>query len=155
MVRIGVISDTHGKFHPAIPEHFAGVERILHAGDIGQRDVLVRLEQIAPVLAVTGNVDWGGPLDREYPRTQRLSVEACTLYMTHIGGKPEELRGRLPLPTPTVYICGHSHIARVEWYDGVLFLNPGAAGAPRFGRQPSLALLTIEQATATTELIWL
>lgn len=149
----GVLADTHGRLHPTIPQHFAAVDQILHAGDIGSDDILPRLESIAPVLAVTGNVDWGGPLDRTIPRVQRIKLDGCAIYMTHIGGKPGELRGRLPDPKPDVYICGHSHIALIERHDGVLFLNPGSAGAPRFGRQPSIALLRIEKGRAEAELI--
>lgn len=152
---IGVISDTHGKFHPAIPAHFAGVEHILHAGDIGKSEILVQLAAIAPVLAVTGNVDWGGPLDRRHPRVQQVKLGGCTIYMTHIGGRPDEMQQRLPTPRPDVYICGHSHIALLERRDDVLYLNPGSAGAPRFGRPPSLARLAIHDGRAEAELIWL
>ncbi len=150
---IGVISDTHGVFHPAINSHFAGVDQILHAGDIGKQAIITQLEAIAPVVAVTGNVDWGSPLDRLYPRIQRLEVDGCIIYMTHIGGLPNEVAGRLPEPTPDVYICGHSHIPLLERRDDVLFLNPGSAGPPRFGRQPSVARLSIEGGVATAEII--
>lgn len=151
---IGVISDTHGRFHPTIPEHFAGVDLILHAGDIGPRAIVEQLEAIAPVLAVTGNVDWGGPLDRLYPRVQQIELAGHMIYMTHIGGKPSDLRGRLPEPKPAVYICGHSHITLLERDDDVLFLNPGSAGAARFGRRPSLARLTLAD-EISAELVWL
>jgi hypothetical protein len=154
-MRIGVISDTHGVFHPAVPAHFAGVAQILHAGDIGRAEIIQQLEAIAPVVAVTGNVDWGGPLDRQIPRIQRLELEGCSIYMTHIGGTPNELQGRLPTPRPDVYICGHSHIPLLQQQQGVLFLNPGSAGPPRFGRKPSLAILTIEGGTATAEIMML
>jgi hypothetical protein len=153
-MQIGVISDTHGTFNPAIRTHFAGVELILHAGDIGPRGIITQLEEIAPVLAVTGNVDWGGPLDQLYPRVQQIELAGRLIYMTHIGGKPSELRGRLPEPKPAVYICGHSHIALLERDDDVLFLNPGSAGAPRFGRRPSLARLTLAD-EISAELTWL
>jgi putative phosphoesterase len=152
-MQIGVISDTHGVFHPAIPVHFAGVTQILHAGDIGRAEIIRQLESIAPVLAVTGNVDWGGPLDREHPRVQRLEIEGCAIYMTHIGGTPDELHDRLPTPRPHVYICGHSHIPLLQHRSEVLFLNPGSAGPPRFGRKPSLSILTIEAGVASAELI--
>ena len=154
-MRIGVISDTHGTFHPAIPEHFAGVKQIWHAGDIGKAEIIQQLAAIAPVVAVTGNVDWGGPLDRHYPRVQRLEIEGCAIYMTHIGGTPNQLEGRLPTPRPNVYICVHSHIPLLQRYNEVLFLNPGSAGPPRFGRKPSLAILTIEGGAASAELITL
>jgi putative phosphoesterase len=152
---IGVISDTHGRFHPAIRQHFVPVEHILHAGDIGNAQVLDQLATIAPVTAVTGNVDWGGPLDRQHPRTQQLTLADCAIYMTHIGGRPSDLLRTLPQPKPHVYIFGHSHIALLEQHGDVLFLNPGSAGPARFGRQPSLALLTIEDGTPQAEIIWL
>ena len=152
---IGVISDTHGRFHPAIPTHFAGVEHILHAGDIGKVQVMAQLAALAPVTAVTGNVDWGGPLDRDYQRVEQITLGSCRIYMTHIGGRPAKLNQSLPTPTPQVYIFGHSHIALVEELNGVLFLNPGSAGPARFGKQPSLALLTIEDGRPRAEIIWL
>lgn len=142
-MRIGVISDTHGYLDPRVTGHFAGVEHIVHAGDIGAAYVLDRLAAIAPVTAVTGNVDWGGPLDREYRRGARLNLAGYSLYITHIGDHPAELAKRLPVPRPHVYIYGHSHIPALERLDGVLFLNSGAAGKPRFGRQPSIALLEL------------
>ncbi len=150
---IGVISDTHGRFHPAIPTHFAGVEYILHAGDIGKAQVIAQLAALAPVTAVTGNVDWGGPLDREYRRIEQITLADCTIYMTHIGGRPVKVIPTLPTPTPRVYIFGHSHVALVEERDGVLFLNPGSAGPARFGKQPSLALLTIEDGQPRAEIV--
>ncbi len=150
---IGVISDTHGRFHPAIPTHFVGVEHILHAGDIGSARVIEQLAVLARVTAVTGNVDWGGPLDRDYERVEQVTLGGCTIYMTHIGGKPSKLVRALPPPTPQVYIFGHSHIALVEELNGVLFLNPGSAGPARFGKQPSLALLTIEDEQPRAEII--
>ncbi len=152
---IGVISDTHNVFHPAVPQHFAGVQQILHAGDIGSAAILAQLEQIAPVTVVTGNIDWGGPLDQQYPRIQRLDMAGCAIYMTHIGGLPDVMITRLPEPRPSVYICGHSHIPIIEQKDDVLFLNPGSAGPSRFGRRPSLALLTLEKGIASAELILL
>jgi uncharacterized protein len=140
-MRVWVISDTHGYFNPKIPELFAGVEHIIHAGDVGNPDVLQRLRALAPVTAVTGNVDWGGPLDRELRRNVMVELGGCRIFVTHIGDEPSRLVERLPEPRPQVYIYGHSHIAHLETRDGVLFLNPGAAGRPRFGRGASLALL--------------
>ncbi|WP_043097244.1 metallophosphoesterase family protein [Kallotenue papyrolyticum] len=150
---IGVLSDTHGRFNPAIARHFAGVERIIHAGDIGNEAVLERLKAIAPVTAVTGNVDWGSSLDRQLPRSARLELEGCRIYVTHIGGTPTRLLEHLPEPRPNVYIFGHTHQALLEEHDGVLFLNPGSAGAPRFGLPASLALLRITQGRATAEIV--
>ena len=142
-MRVGVISDTHGFFDPRVARHFSAVDHIIHAGDIGSAAVLTRLADFAPVTAVTGNVDWGGPLDGAYRRVERLALGGHGIYVTHIGGKPAALAARLPDPPPDIYIFGHSHIPLVERHGGVLFLNPGAAGKPRFGRQPSLALLEL------------
>jgi uncharacterized protein len=140
-MRVGVISDTHGYFNPRIPELFAGVDHIIHAGDVGNVAVLQRLRDLAPVTAVTGNVDWGGPLDRELPWSAMLELGGCRIFVTHIGDEPSRLVDRLPEPRPQVYIYGHSHIAHLETHGGVIFLNPGAAGKPRFGKGASLALL--------------
>jgi putative phosphoesterase len=142
-MRIGVISDTHGHFNPRVMAHFAGVDHIIHGGDIGNQSIIDRLRSIAPVTAVTGNVDWGGPLDREYRRVQRIELAGYSIYVTHIGEAPAKLLRRLPEPRPDIYIYGHSHIALVERLENILFLNPGAAGQPRFGRGPSIALLEL------------
>jgi putative phosphoesterase len=142
-MQIGVISDTHGYFDPRITRHFTGVDHIIHAGDIGNSTIVARLGALAPVTAVTGNVDWGGPLDRDYRRSEWLELNGCRIFVTHIGGKPIELTTHLPEPRPDIFIYGHSHIPALEQHGGVLFLNPGAAGKPRFGRQPSLALLEL------------
>ena len=142
-MRIGVISDTHGFFDPRIVRHFDGVARIIHAGDIGGEAILGRLGELAPVTAVTGNVDWGGPLDRRVRRFEQIELAGCRVNVTHIGDAPARLAQWLRDPRPHVYIYGHSHIPLLEQREGVLFLNPGAAGKPRFGRRPSLALLEL------------
>jgi putative phosphoesterase len=149
-MRIGVLSDTHGFFDPRIVRHFTGVDHIIHAGDIGSPVIIARLAALAPVTAVTGNIDWGGPLDRDYRRSERLELSGYQIFVTHIGGKPVELATNLPEPRPDIYIYGHSHIPALQHHAGVLFLNPGAAGKPRFGRQPSLALLDLgDEASAS------
>jgi len=155
MTRVGVVADTHGRFDPRLREHFNGVEHILHAGDVGNEQVLTQLASIAPLTAVTGNVDWGGPLDRRLPRTVRLELAGVPIWITHIGDDPERLVQHLPSPRPRVFIYGHSHIALISELDGVLFLNPGSAGAPRFGRRPSCALLHLDNGRVEAELIWL
>jgi uncharacterized protein len=145
---VGVISDTHGFFDPRVVQHFAGVEQIIHAGDIGGQAILDRLRDLAPVTAVTGNVDWGGPLDRQVRRVEQLELGGFRIFVTHIGDAPQQLARRLPEPRPQVFIYGHSHIPLVEQREGVLFLNPGSAGKPRFGRRPSLALLELGEQPA-------
>lgn len=137
-MHIGVLSDTHGYFHPELSTFLRGVDLILHAGDIGTPDVLDQLEALAPVRAVWGNVD-GQNIRRRVPEDQRFEVEGLSFWMTHIGGKPGRWDKRVgPLlrrDPPHVFICGHSHILRIERVPslgGMLFMNPGAAGRQGF-----------------------
>jgi putative phosphoesterase len=152
---IGVLSDTHGTLHPRLLDAFreAGVERILHAGDVGNASVLRELEAVAPTLAVKGNIDTRGEMVK-LPEEVRFTAEGVEIYMTHIGGKPAHWLPRLPLPKPHVAICGHSHIPLLQALGGVLFLNPGAAGTrPRFGRKLTAALLHLGTGSARAEMI--
>lgn len=143
---IGVISDTHGHLDPRAPVALRGAAQILHAGDIGDQAILDSLAAIGPVTAVRGNSDAGTPLARRYPAMRWIELEGVRIYMTHIGGRPADLARALPddpALRPDVYIFGHSHVALLEKRDGVLFLNPGAAGRPRFGGGLSVALLQV------------
>jgi len=152
-MRIGVISDTHGYLDPRAVVALQGVARILHAGDIGSPAIIDALEAIAPVDAVQGNVDLGTLLARRYPASRQMLVEDVLIHMTHIGGQPTELVHALPQPKPNVYIFGHSHVALLETLSGVLFLNPGAAGRPRFGGELSVAILDVEAGRATARIV--
>jgi putative phosphoesterase len=152
-MRIGVISDTHGFLDPRATLALRGVAMILHAGDIGTADIVEQLEAIAPVSAVYGNVDAGSPLARRYPPTLRIEHEGVRIHMTHVGGRPSDLARHLPTPRPDVFIFGHSHVALRETIDGVLYLNPGAAGRPRFGGGLSVALLDVKSGRATAEIV--
>ncbi len=152
---IGVVSDTHGTLHPRLLPILreAGVELILHAGDVGAYEVIGKLSGVAAVLAVRGNVDGNGRA-AELPEDLSATWEGVDIYMTHIGGKPRVWLPRLPNPKPRVAICGHSHIALLEEVDGVLFLNPGSAGTrPRFGGTLSVALLTLSDGEASAEIV--
>jgi uncharacterized protein len=154
---IGVLSDTHGTLHPRVVPLFreAQVEMILHAGDVGTYGIITELSNLAPVKAVFGNVDVQGNVAL-LPGEISLEVEGVSLYMTHVGGKPEAWHRRLPRPRPGVAICGHSHIPLLEEREGTLFLNPGAAGTRRrFNIPPSVALLRIEYGTSSAEIIGL
>lgn len=154
-MRIGVIADTHGRIDPRALTALRGVAHILHAGDIGALHVLTTLEALAPVTAVAGNVDAGTALGRRYPEVQQLEFAGVTIYMTHIGAQPAHLAAHLPDPCPDVYIFGHSHIPVLETHAGVLFLNPGAAGQPRFGQGLSVALLELAEGRAVGRIMML
>jgi putative phosphoesterase len=152
-MRIGVISDTHGYLDPRAAAALRGVARILHAGDIGSPAIVDALEAIAPLDAVHGNVDAGTPLARRFPARQQIRIEDVLIHLTHIGGRPAALAQALPQPKPDVYIFGHSHAALLETRDGVLFLNPGAAGRPRFGGGLSIALLDVVAGRAEAQIV--
>lgn len=155
-MRIGVISDTHGHLAEAALAALSGVELILHAGDIGGQAIVDALAGIAPLIAVHGNTDLGTPMGRAYPATQRLEREGVRITMTHIGGRPADLARALPadpLVRPHVFIFGHTHVALLEERDGVLFLNPGAAGRPRFGGGLSVATLDVAAGRARAAIV--
>lgn len=147
MQRICIVSDTHGKFDSRIEQLFVGAARILHAGDIGraQPPIIERLSAIAPVTAVTGNVDWNTALDI-YPINTTIELQGIRIMIQHIGDIPKRWHRQLPQPLPHVVICGHSHIALIEEYQGVLFINPGSASQPR-GQisEPTVAFLDIQE----------
>jgi putative phosphoesterase len=137
-MEIGILSDTHGFFHPGLPDELAGVDLILHAGDVGDISILDALRTIAPVRAVYGNVD-GWDVRAEAPEFDSLDAGGVRFTMTHIAGRPGRWqRGvgrRLAEDTPDVFVCGHSHILRIERVaalDNMLFVNPGAAGRQGF-----------------------
>ncbi len=147
--RIGVVSDTHGLLRGQVREAFAGVELILHAGDVGKPEVLAELGSIAPVLAVRGNVDrgeWANAL----PETQVTEIGGVWVYMLH------DL-GRLDIEPAArgfgVVIYGHSHRAKLERKQGVLYLNPGAAGPRRFSLPVSVGLLEVEGGKAGARIV--
>jgi putative phosphoesterase len=147
--RIGVISDTHGLMRPEALAALAGVELILHAGDVGAAEVLSALGGIAPVIAVRGNVDWE-TWASNLPETQATQVDGVWIYMLHD-------RQRLDLDPAgggfSAVISGHSHRATVETKAGVLYLNPGAAGPRRFTLPVTLAILEIEDGAIRPQLI--
>ena len=145
-IRIGVIADTHGLFDPAIRLHFKGVDRILHAGDIGDRSVIEQLGQIAPVTAVSGNVD--SYEQSGFPSEVVIELAGRRIAIRHIlyeGGKlTKEGRAFLECEQPDICIFGHTHQPRMEWLGQTLLFNPGSAGPRRFTLPRGLGILTIE-----------
>jgi len=154
-VVVGLISDTHGQFRPQVTAAFAGVDLIVHAGDVGGPSVLAALRAIAPVNAVSGNVD--DRHDPNLPRTLSLPIGALTLHVSHgdeIGSpKPELLLAHY---AADIIVYGHTHRAlMVRSDDGRLVVNPGAAGPRRFNLAPSVAILTVEGREARLEFVTL
>ena len=146
-MRIGLISDTHGLLRPQALGALAGVERIIHAGDIGNAAVLEALAAIAPVDVVRGNNDTG-PWAAAIPHDVTLDYGGVRIYLLH---DINELKGRMP--PVQVLIAGHSHKPLVQERDGVLRVNPGSAGPRRFRLPVTVGFLEIEggRASATIE----
>ena len=144
-IRIGVIADTHGLFDPAIRRHFKGVDHILHAGDIGDRSVIEQLEQIAPVTAVSGNVDDG---QCGSPSETVIKLAGRRIAIRHIlyeGGKlTKDGRAFLARERPDICVFGHTHQPKAERFGRTLLFNPGSAGPKRFRLPRGLGTLTIE-----------
>jgi putative phosphoesterase len=148
-VIVGLISDTHGQFRAEIPAIFAGVDFIVHAGDVGGHRILDALTAIAPVEAVSGNVD--DRHDPLLPRQRSIPVGALTLHVSHgdeLGSpRPDLLLARYDAD---VLVYGHTHRAlEHRAADGRLVVNPGAAGPRRFNLRPGVAILTIDNRTAS------
>jgi putative phosphoesterase len=146
---IGVISDTHGLLRPEALAALAGVERIIHAGDIGKPEVLQALGRIAPVTAVRGNNDHG-PWAETVPETAALEIAGQHLYVLH------DL-GLLDLDPAAggfaAVIAGHSHQPANDRRDGVLYFNPGSAGPRRFKLPIALGRLHVGAAGVRGELV--
>lgn len=140
---IGLISDTHGRVRPQLAAVFAGVERIVHAGDVGDGAVLRALQAIAPVYAVSGNVDDRD--DPSLPRARTLPAGGLTLHVSHGDelGRPTP-DGLLARYGSDILVYGHTHRAGLfRAPDGRVVVNPGAAGPPRFNLKPSVAILEV------------
>ena len=143
---IGVISDTHGYLDPRVLEEFAGVDHIIHAGDVMDAATLEALAAVAPVTAVAGNMD-DGKLGR-LPREVTGKVGGVRFL---VGHKRKRLMKRLSLgkidglgkhEAPDLVVFGHDHLPAVEWVDGTLFLNPGSASAPHYeDDDPTVAIV--------------
>ena len=140
---VGVISDTHNLLRPQVFDVFAGVDRIIHAGDIGSADVLTELQTIAPVNAVYGNTD-RFPLIERLKDREELNLNGMRVFVTHIGGKPKEMRRFYPeVAHANIVIFGHSHRPVRLIDEGVVFLNPGSAGPRRFSLPVTVAKIEI------------
>lgn len=148
MIKIGILSDTHGYIPDQVYTFFSECDELWHAGDIGM-DVLERLQEFKPVVAVYGNTDtW--ELRRVVPETQFLRRENFNLFMTHIGGYPghyeKRVKPHLDTLKPDIFIAGHSHILRVMYDDTykLLHINPGAAGRQGIHKVSTLVRLTLD-----------
>lgn len=139
---IGVISDTHGLLRPEALAALRGSEHILHAGDVGDPEILDRLREIAPVTAIRGNVDLSGPCAL-LPAMELVELVGRNLYMLH----DRQTLDLNPVAAGiAAVISGHSHRPAIQWHKGILYFNPGSAGPRRFSLPISVGLLKITEA---------
>ena len=138
-MRIGIISDTHGRLRPEVAERLRGVDCILHAGDFDTPEVMTALERVAPVYGVRGNNDWGS-WTRDLPRIMRFTMGGVSFCMAHDRNSiPWDLKG------VDVVIFGHTHHYEHEQVKGRLWLNPGSCGPRRFRLPVTMAVLEVEE----------
>ncbi|NDK56411.1 metallophosphoesterase family protein [Pontibacter fetidus] len=137
-MKIGLISDTHSFLDDQIIRLLTGCDEIWHAGDFGSIEVSDRLNEIAPLRGVYGNID-DATIRQVHPKVNRFLVEGLDVMMTHIGGYPgkyhPDVRNEIKASPPQLYITGHSHILKVmtdKNLNNLLHLNPGAAGKHGF-----------------------
>ena len=148
-IEVGVISDTHGPLETRAADALKGVNFIIHAGDIMDSSVLFFLRQIAPTTAVRGNMD-GYDVSNDLKKTAVLDLGEVLIYVLHDVG-------RLDLDPRaagfSVVVHGHTHEPEITKRDGVLYLNPGSAGSPRYNLRPSVARLIVSGSKIKAKII--
>ncbi len=149
MTKILLLSDTHGYMDDRILTYAREADEVWHAGDIGPLSVTDALQQLKPVRAVYGNID-GDLVRREFPLDNRFTCEGVDIWITHIGGYPgryqKRVREVMQLNPPKLFICGHSHILKVQ-YDkrhNLLHMNPGACGKVGFHKVRTMLRFAID-----------
>ena len=146
---VGILSDTHGLLRPEVEKRLAGCDHILHAGDVGDDEVLERLRQIAPVVAVRGNMDYGS-WSNALPVTEMVEIGTILFYILH------DLYHLDLDPAAAgihVVVSGHTHRPELIRQDGVFFLNPGSAGHRRHNYPVSMAIVGIEDGQIDTRIV--
>ena len=148
-MKIGLISDTHGWLDGKVLGHFSDCDEIWHGGDIGSMDLVRTLEAFKPLRAVYGNID-DQIMQVRFPEDLFFECEGFSVWMTHIGGAPPRYNPRvkkmLKTRSPDIFICGHSHILRVAKdpaLNGMLYINPGAAGNQGFHHMRTIIRMEI------------
>ena len=149
MKRIGILSDTHGLLDERIFEHFSQVDEIWHTGDWGSMEVVNRLQKFKPVRGVWGNID-GYDIRGIFPKHNRFMCEDVDVWLTHIGGYPGKydanVKPEIFTNPPKLFVCGHSHILKVQ-YDktlDLLHINSGSAGKYGFHQVQTLIRFEID-----------
>jgi uncharacterized protein len=153
-MKLGLVSDTHGLLRAEVFEVFAGVDHILHAGDVGPAELLVELEAIAPVTAVWGNTD-GWDVRNRVPEVAELELGGAAIVVVHGMqlGSPTPEKVAAAYPRAALAVFGHSHQPVVRRVGATLAVNPGSAGRQRFRDPVSVALAEIASGTVTARLV--
>ncbi len=147
--RIGLLSDTHSYLDERIFHYFEECDEVWHAGDIGNADVVDKLEEFRPLRAVYGNID-DHLMRRRFPEDNRFVCEGVDVWLTHIGGYPgrykQRIREEIKMNPPKLFICGHSHILKVmpDKKNGLLHVNPGACGNHGFHQVRTVIRFTLD-----------
>ena len=152
MTTIGILSDNHSDWPPHIAESLAGVDAIIHAGDIGPYKLVLDMEAIAPTTVVLGNTDGDMPINE----SAVVTLDGKKFFVQHIVDPHRlqaTLRERLKRIEPDVVVFGHTHMPFCETLGGVLFLNPGSVTQPRGDYRPSMVCLTIDHGKITPKFI--
>lgn len=149
-MKIGVISDTHDHLDPKVPAFFAGVEHILHAGDIGLPWLILQLENIAPVTAVMGNTDSGANF-KEMEIIELGGRKFLIHHIVDVCSPAAQLKRRIIRENPDVVVFGHTHKPFSERIEKTLYFNPGYAGKSRFGLARTVAILHCDESGITPE----
>src|ERR1035437_5065151 len=138
-MKTGILSDTHGLLRPEVVPALAGIEIILHLGDVGKISILTELAKIAPVTAIRGNIDRDGPCS-ELPETDVVLVEGRYVYMLHDLGTLhlDPAAGKF-----AAVLFGHSHVPNFYRRKGVLYFNPGSCGPRRFELPVTLGIIDV------------
>jgi putative phosphoesterase len=148
---IGVISDTHGLLRPEAVAALRGSDHILHAGDVGDEQILEELQKLAPITAIRGNIDRSGPC-AQLPAVEMVELGGQSIYMVH---DLNELDLNPEATGISAVVSGHSHHPGIEWSKGVLFFNPGSAGPRRFSLPVSLGFFEIRRGEIEPRLLTL
>jgi hypothetical protein len=151
LLKIGVVSDTHGLLRPEVAPALKGVERILHLGDVGKQSILEELEKIAPVTAVRGNVDREGACGK-LPETEVVPAEGRYIYMLH-DLKTLHLDPAAGKFAAVLY--GHTHVPNFHTKKDVLYFNPGSCGPRRFELPVTVGLLEIVDDELKAQIVYL
>lgn len=143
--KIGLISDSHNFIDEKTISYLQEVDEIWHAGDIGDLKVMEALPQGKPIRAVFGNID-DHEVRQKYPEWMQWELDGVSVLMTHIGGKPPRyskgVKSKIKEVKPHLFICGHSHICKVEFDQAMqcLYMNPGAIGQQGFHLMKTMLL---------------